>query len=140
LVLAQVDGAELITVIHPTAVVSRAARLGTGIALLAGSTVAAGAQLGDGVLLNTASSADHDCQLGAFSSLAPGARLGGKSVLEEGASICMGALVREATRVGAWSVVGAGATVLHDVPSTVVAYGTPARVIRTRKRNDSYLR
>jgi len=140
LVFSLVDGVEMINVIHPAAVVSRSARIGTGVALFAGSVVGAGAELGDGVLLNTASSADHDCRLGAFSSLGPGARLGGKAVLGEGAAICLAAVVREAAQIGAWSVTGAGATVLDDIPAGVVAYGTPARIVRARKPDDPYLR
>ena len=33
----------------------------------------------------------------------------------------------------------AGATVLRDLPSHVVAYGTPARIVRSRSAEDPYL-
>jgi len=36
-------------------------------------------------------------------------------------------------RIGADAIVGAGAVVTRDIPEAVVAYGAPARVIRTVK-------
>jgi acetyltransferase-like isoleucine patch superfamily enzyme len=33
-------------------------------------------------------------------------------------------------RVGRYSLIGAGAVVVRDIPDRVVAYGVPARVIR----------
>jgi acetyltransferase-like isoleucine patch superfamily enzyme len=41
-----------------------------------------------------------------------------------------GALVREHCRIGAWSAVGMGAAVLHDVPAAEVWAGNPARRLR----------
>ena len=42
-------------------------------------------------------------------------------------------------RLGDEHVVGAGATVLKDLPPHVVAYGTPARAVRERKSGEKYL-
>jgi len=41
-----------------------------------------------------------------------------------------GALVREGVTVGAWSLIGMGSVVLHDVPPGEVWAGNPARLIR----------
>ena len=38
-----------------------------------------------------------------------------------------------------YTVIGAGATVLRDIPDRVVAYGSPAKIIRSRKPGDPYL-
>jgi acetyltransferase-like isoleucine patch superfamily enzyme len=53
-------------------------------------------------------------------------RLGAFSVL------AMGAIVVPGISVGEDTVVGAGSTVLDDLPDRVVAYGTPCRIIRAR--------
>ena len=42
----------------------------------------------------------------------------------------IGATVMPQRRIGAWSIVGAGALVAKDLPDQVVAVGSPARVIR----------
>jgi acetyltransferase-like isoleucine patch superfamily enzyme len=41
--------------------------------------------------------------------------------------------------IGADTVIGAGALVLHDLAERVVAYGVPARVARTREIDEPYL-
>jgi acetyltransferase-like isoleucine patch superfamily enzyme len=104
-----------------------------------GAIVNCGSSVGEFAVLNTQCSADHDCILGSYSSLAPGARLGGRVVIGEFSAIGIGAVIREGITIGNHTVVGAGSTVLRDLPSHVVAYGTPARVIRQRNPGDSYL-
>ncbi|MFO1523167.1 MAG: hypothetical protein U1G05_14210 [Kiritimatiellia bacterium] len=55
-------------------------------------------------------------------------------------AIGLGALLREAVVIGGATVVGAGALVLSDLPSGVLALGAPARVIRARQPGETYLR
>jgi maltose O-acetyltransferase len=50
--------------------------------------------------------------------------------LEDGVWIGGGAIVLPGVRIGAGTVVGAGAVVTRDLPSGVVAVGNPARVLR----------
>jgi acetyltransferase-like isoleucine patch superfamily enzyme len=50
-----------------------------------------------------------------------------------GADIGMNASILPGVRIGAHSIVGAGAVVTHDVPDYSVAAGVPARVIRDRR-------
>jgi acetyltransferase-like isoleucine patch superfamily enzyme len=64
---------------------------------------------------------------------------GGRVALGTCAAVGLGAKVVHNVRIGAHAVVGAGALVLQDVPDQVVAYGTPARVIRSRGVDDPYL-
>jgi acetyltransferase-like isoleucine patch superfamily enzyme len=51
-------------------------------------------------------------------------------VLETGAYVGAGALIRENVTVGAWSLVGLGSVVLADVPADEVWAGSPARKLR----------
>jgi acetyltransferase EpsM len=53
----------------------------------------------------------------------------GYVTLQEGAYIAPGAVVRERTKVGRYSVVGLGAVVIDDVPDGAIVAGNPARVI-----------
>jgi acetyltransferase EpsM len=45
----------------------------------------------------------------------------------------MGTHVIQRRSIGSWTVIGAGAAVVHDIPANVTAVGVPARVIKTRK-------
>lgn len=127
------------TLVHPKAYVAADAVLSPGVVIAAGAIVQSGAMLGAHVLINTAATVDHECRLGDFSSLAPRACLAGRVELGEATAICLAAAVSHNRIVGPHTVVGAGATVLHDLPGYVVAYGTPARVVRSRSSGESYL-
>ena len=48
-----------------------------------------------------------------------------------GAFIGAGAIVIPGKKIGAWSIVGAGAVVINDIPDGVVVVGNPARIIRS---------
>lgn len=57
--------------------------------------------------------------------------LGGRPiVIEEDAWIGAGAMIMRGVRIGARSIVGAGAIVTQDVPDDVVVVGNPARIVR----------
>ena len=53
----------------------------------------------------------------------------GYATVQEGAHIAPGAVVREGTTVGRYSVVGLGAVVVKDVPDGAIVAGNPARVV-----------
>jgi UDP-N-acetylbacillosamine N-acetyltransferase len=118
------------TLVHPGAVVAASATLGEGTVVVAGGIVNPGARVGAQVIVNTAASVDHDCVVADGAHIACGARLAGGVHVGRGAWIGLGAVIRERVRVGAFSIVGAGAVVLNDVPDGVVVYGCPAKVIR----------
>jgi acetyltransferase-like isoleucine patch superfamily enzyme len=50
-----------------------------------------------------------------------------------GADIGMNASILPGVRIGANSIVGAGAVVTHDVPDYAIVAGVPARVVRDRR-------
>jgi acetyltransferase-like isoleucine patch superfamily enzyme len=54
-------------------------------------------------------------------------------VVEDGAWIGAGAIVLEGVTIGRGAVVAAGSLVRQDVPAGMVAAGTPARLIRSRR-------
>ena len=126
-------------VVHPTAIVAPSASIAPGTIICANAVVNSGARLGPHCLINTSSSVDHDCVFDEGASTGPGARLGGDCHVGRASAIAMCAIVLHGRRIGAHSVVGAGALVTRDVPDGVVAYGSPARVVRTREPDERYL-
>ena len=129
----------LATVVHPMASVAHDAVVGEGSIVLAGAVVSNACILGRGVLLGSNSSVDHEGLLGDFASLAPGATVAGTVQIGARTALGVGANVVHRVSIGADSVVGAGALALDDIPDRVVAYGVPARVIRTRETGEAYL-
>lgn len=118
------------TVVDPSAVISQRAELGAGTVVMPKVVANTGTRVGRHVILNTACSVDHDCVIGDFAHISPGAHLAGAVTVGEGAQVGVGASVIPGVRIGAWSVVGAGSVVVRDIPDGVVAYGVPARPVR----------
>jgi len=125
-------GFELVSAIHPKAIVSSSARLGEGPIVMANAVVNAAAAIGDNVIINTGAIVEHDCIVGNHAHIATGARLAGGVVIGEEAHIGVGASVKQGVRVGRSSIVGAGAVVIDDVPDRVTMVGVPAKVLTKR--------
>jgi len=123
-----------VTLVHPSALISRSATVGTGTIVMARVVVNAEAKIGDGVIINTGSIIEHDCSVGEYAHLSPGSVMGGASSLGAMSWLGMGAAIIQRVSVGAGSVVGAGAVVIQDLPETVVAVGVPARVCHRTAR------
>ncbi len=121
-------GAEIITAIHPRAIIAASARLGEGSVVMAGAIVNPDAKIGRGVIINTGAIVEHDVVIGDYSHLSPGAVTGGGARIGSLTHIGLGALILPRVSVGCGSVIGAGAVVLKDVPDQVIAYGVPAKV------------
>jgi sugar O-acyltransferase (sialic acid O-acetyltransferase NeuD family) len=125
--------------VDPTATLSSNVTISSGVVVMAQAYVGPGCVLENGVLLNTKASLDHDSIMNLFSSLAPGVTVGGHVRIGRRSSLGLGSSVIHRVSIGADAVVGAGSLVLSDVPSAVLAYGSPIRVIRHRQADEPYL-
>lgn len=134
--LAKTKGFQLITAIHPQAIVAQNAIIGLGSVVAAGAIINPGAKINANVIINTSASVDHECMIEDAVHIGPGVRLGGLVNVKQGAWIGIGATVADRVTIGACSIVGAGAVVLRDVPEGVVVYGVPAKVIRRVESHD----
>jgi len=125
--------------VHPAASVGKGVEIGAGSAVMAGAVLGPDTRVGEHCIVNTGATLDHDGILEDFSSLAPGVAAGGNVNIGELTAVAIGAVIVHRIRIGKNCVIGAGSTVLDDIPALSVAYGTPARVVRTRSPGDPYL-
>lgn len=117
----------LVTLVHPSAVVSPHAEIGAGSVICAGAVIGPFVRLGAGCIINTGASVDHDCTLDEGVHLSPGARLGGGVAIGARAWVGIGAAVREGTSIGADVMIGAGAAVVKNVKESTRVGGVPAK-------------
>jgi len=121
---------EVLTLVHPAATVSSAARLGEGTVVMAGAVINPHARVGAGVIVNTGAVVEHDVEIGDYAHVAPKAAMGGASRLGAFSHLGLGAVVLQCAHIGSHTIVGAGAVVVKNLPDQVVAFGVPAQIQR----------
>lgn len=121
-------GFELVSLIHPRAIISPSAEIAAGVLVNAGAIVNAGARLERGCIINSGAIVEHGCTVGAYAHLSPAAKLGGSTCIGQKTWICIGATVVDGIHVGNESLLAAGSVLLGDLPDRVMAAGVPAKV------------
>lgn len=127
-------GFELVNAISPAATLSPSAKLGRGVAIMAGAVINAEAEIGDLSIINTGALVDHDVQVGEAAHIAPGCAIAGNVAIGERALIGVGARLLPGITIGEDATIGGGACVTQDIAARATAVGIPARVISTMTR------
>ncbi len=117
------------TLVHPRAYVAGHTHIGVGSVIFAGAIIQPGSMVGAHVILNTHSSVDHDCVLGDFAHIGPGAHLAGTVVLGAGVFVGLGGGVIPGQTIGEWATVGASSVVINNVEPGTTVVGIPARPV-----------
>lgn len=122
--------ATYLNLIHPSAIVSKRVFLGNGNVVMAGAVINSSVIIGNHCIINTSACIDHDCTIGDFVHISPNAALAGYVKVLEGTQIGIGASIKQNITIGKWSIIGAGAVVVNDVPDYVIVVGNPAKIIK----------
>ena len=122
------QGAEFMTVIHPTATVGRNVRLGRGVVVCPGVVLTCDVEVGDMVMINCLSSAGHDVSIGDWCTISAHCDLTGYTKLGRGVFMGSGARVIPGKSVGENAIVGAGSVVIRSVAAGQKVFGNPARI------------
>lgn len=109
------QGFRFVTVTHPSATIASDVVLEDGCQIMAGAIVQPGCRIGTGAIINTRASVDHDCTVGRFVHVAPGATLSGGVRLDDGCHVGVGATVIQNVSIGSGAFVTAGAVVTFDL-------------------------
>lgn len=122
-------GRKAATLRHPQTSVGRAVDIAPGCILFPGVHVTNHVTLGRHVHLSRNSTVAHDCRVGGYTFVAPGAVASGSVTLGEGVYIGTGAVLNPGVSIGANATVGSGAAVIHDVAPDTTVVGVPARAL-----------
>ena len=121
-------GASVVSIVHPSAMISSSATLAPGCVVFAGAVINADAVIGRGCIINSASVVEHDCQLQESVHICPNASLAGNVAVGARSWIGIGSVVKDSISIGCDVTVGAGAVVVNSISSGEMAVGNPAKI------------
>ena len=124
--LLQQNNFNLISLIHPTAVISQYAAIAEGTVIFAGAVINAFAKIGVGCIINTAAVVEHDCIISDCTHICPNVALAGGVVVGSKSWVGIGSQVKQLVTIGDNCLIGAGSTVVKNIPDNATAFGSPA--------------
>lgn len=109
---------------HPRATVEASASLSDGVQVFANAYVGSSTVLHPRCMVNTGAIVSHDCEIGRYTHIAPGAMLAGHVHVGERSLVGMGVTTAIGIKIGSGVRIGNGAVVYADVPDkTIVPAG-----------------
>ena len=125
--------------IHPSATFGREQRErldhSVGVIVAAGVRLTSSIEVGNFVILNQNVTVAHDCEVGRYVHIAPGANVSGNVHLGVGCWVGAGAVINQGTighklTVGQGTVIGSAAVIIGDCEPNAVYVGVPAKRIK----------
>lgn len=101
-----------------------------GMILCPYSVITTNVKIGKHLHMNLHSDIGHDCIIGDYVTLSPGARISGNCVIGNCVYIGTNAMIREGVKIADNCIIGAGAVVLKDITESGVYGGIPAKKIK----------
>jgi sugar O-acyltransferase (sialic acid O-acetyltransferase NeuD family) len=117
-------------VIHPSASVSRSARIGRNVLIMAGVVITSNAVIGDHVCILPNTVVHHDSVVGSWSLIGSNVTIAGAVQIGENCYVASGSTLKDGLRLGDSCLVGLGSNVIADVSARSTVVGNPARVLR----------
>jgi sugar O-acyltransferase (sialic acid O-acetyltransferase NeuD family) len=131
---------EFVNAIHPSVIIGNYVSIGVGVVAMAGVIFNPKATIGDFTFFATGAQVEHDCVISDFASISAGSVTGGYVKMGKFSALTLGVTVLDRLEIGENTVVGAGSVVLKSLPPNVLAYGNPAKIIRERAQNEKFLK
>lgn len=119
-----------ITLQHPTASVSKMAKIGLGTMIFQNVTIASNVEIGNHVIIFPNAVISHEVKIADYAHITGGACVSGRVKIGKSSYIGTNACIKGDVVIGDNSLVGMGSVVLRDVPANSVYVGNPAKFLR----------
>lgn len=129
-------GLKTLNVIDKTAIISKTAKIGTANYIGKLAVINADAVIGDNNIINTKALIEHECRVGSHTHMSTSSLVNGNVIVGDGVFFGSCAMTAAQVTLGEYSIIGAGGVVIKDIPEWTTAVGVPARVIKTREKEE----
>lgn len=136
---ARAKGIELVSAIHPTALILEDAVLHENLIIFARAVIGYRTELYPGVTVNTNSVVEHHNVVHPCAIIDSGVKTAGNVLIGQCAHVHTGAVIIPKIRIGENSIIGAGSVVIRDIPDNVTVAGNPARIIKYHEHDHAEL-
>ena len=118
------------TVIDPSVEKSDFVTIGEGTIICAHTIITVNISIGNHVIINLDCTIGHDAVLNDFVTLYPSVNVSGITNIGHAVELGTGMQIIQGKNIGKYSIVGAGAVVVKDIPEKCTAVGSPAKPIK----------
>lgn len=118
------------TLIDPSVERSELISFGEGTIVCAHSIITVNVEIGRHVIINLDCTVGHDVVLQDFVTLYPSVNVSGITNIGHCSELGTGVQIIQTKTVGNYSIVGAGAVIVKDIPPKCTAVGSPAKPIK----------
>ena len=118
------------TIIDSSTEISALVNIGDGTIICAHSIITMNVSVGSHVIINLDCTIGHDAVLQDFVTLHPSVNISGNVNIGHAVELGTGLQVIQGKTIGNYSIVGAGAVVIDNLPAKCTAVGVPAKPIK----------
>ncbi len=118
------------TIIDPSVEMSSLVTIGEGTIICAHSIITVNIEIGNHVIINLDCTIGHDAVLKDFVTLYPSVNVSGITNIGHAVELGTGMQIIQGKSIGDYSIVGAGAVVVKELPEKCTAVGSPAKPIK----------
>ena len=118
------------TLIDPSVQMSELVEVGEGTIVCAHALITVNIKIGSHVIINNDCTIGHDAVLQDFVILYPSVNISGNTNIGRCSEMGVGSQIIQGKTVGNYSIIGAGAVVIRDIPDKCTAVGCPAKPIK----------
>lgn len=108
---------------------SKSVKLGKGVILYPGVSINYETVVDDFVIMNMNCAVGHNCEIGRFSTMAPGVNLAGFTLVQEGVELGIGASTKQRVTLGRYARIGGQSMIVRDVLPNTTVVGVPGELL-----------